>query len=65
MYRKLNETEKAVDEYKKVIQLSSDYSWAYFNLGQIFYEKGDIENAIIMLNLTIEKTRKIKKPISF
>ncbi len=43
------------------MQLSGDYSWAYFNLGQIFYEKGDVENAVIMLNLTVEKNPKDKE----
>lgn len=58
MYHKIKNTDEAIKEYRKVIDLSPDYSWAYFNLAQIFYEKEDYKNAIIMLNMTLEKNKK-------
>lgn len=51
----------AIKEYRKVIELSPDYSWAYFNLGQIYFAKQDFENAVIMLNMTIQKNKKDKE----
>ncbi|MGN1152462.1 MAG: tetratricopeptide repeat protein [Candidatus Gastranaerophilaceae bacterium] len=35
------------------MQLSPDYSWAYYNLGAIAYELDDITNAILYLKQTI------------
>ena len=31
-----------------------DYSWAYFNLGSIFYEEGDVEKSKEYLQKTLE-----------
>ena len=37
-----------------MLELSPDYSWAYFNLASIDYEEGDCESAINNLEKTIE-----------
>ena len=44
----------AKEKFNKVLQLSPDYSWAYFNLASIDYEEGDFDSAINNLEKTIE-----------
>lgn len=44
----------AISEYNKVIELCPDYSWAYFNLGSIAFEKRDYDSAVANLEKTIE-----------
>ena len=38
--------------------MSADYSWAYFNIAQIYFELERFDDAIIMLKKTIEKNPK-------
>ena len=40
------------------MELSPDYSWAYFNIAQIYFELERYDDAIIMLKKTIEKNPK-------
>ena len=54
-YKKIKEYDFALAEYRKVIELSSDYSWAYFNIAQIYFELNRVDDAIVMLQKTIEK----------
>ena len=42
-------------EYRKVLELSPDYSWAYFNIAQIYFELNRIDDCVMMLNKAIEK----------
>ena len=48
----------AIKEYRKVIELSPDYSWAYYNIAQIYWELKRLDDAVIMLKKTIEKNPK-------
>ena len=57
-YKKLGEIDFALSEYRKVLELSPDYSWAYFNIAQIYFELNRLEDAVIMLRKTIEKNPK-------
>ena len=56
-YKKIGEVDRAFEEYSKVIELSPDYSWAYYNIAQIYWERNDAKNAILMLRKTIEKNK--------
>jgi tetratricopeptide (TPR) repeat protein len=40
LYDKMNEYEKAIELYKKAIELKPDYFDAYYNLGAIYFNKG-------------------------
>ena len=44
----------AKEQFEKVLEISHDYSWAYYNLAVIFYEEEDYDNAIENLNKTIQ-----------
>lgn len=50
----MGDLESAKIEFEKVISLSPDYSWAYFNLAVIYHEEGDDDRAIENLRQTIE-----------
>ena len=54
----MKEYDFALSEYKEVLELSEDYSWAYFNIAQIYWELDRVDDAIIMLKKTIEKNPK-------
>ena len=45
---------EAREKFNKVLELSPDYSWAYFNLAAMDYEEGNINSAIENLNKTLE-----------
>ena len=57
-YKKLGEVDFALEEYRKVLELTPDYSWAYFNIAQIYFELGRLDDAVIMLKKTVEKNPK-------
>lgn len=46
IYRNEGKIPEAIAEYKKVIEQSPNYSWAYFNLGSIAYDQGDYNSAL-------------------
>ena len=46
--------DKAIEYYEKVIELSPDYSWAYYNLASIYFEQGDKEKAVNFLEKTLK-----------
>ena len=54
IYKEQGDTNSAEKEFNKVLELSPDYSWAYFNLASIDYEKGDLRSAVEKLEKTIE-----------
>ena len=41
-----------------MLELSPDYSWAYFNIAQIYWELNRVDDAVVMLEKTIEKNKK-------
>ena len=51
---KTGNREESISLYQRVIELSPDYSWAYFNLGSIYYEDGFLENAKENLQKTLK-----------
>ena len=53
-FKKQGDTEAAIEKYKKVIELSPDYSWAYFNLGSIAFGQGELDLALEDLAKTLE-----------
>jgi tetratricopeptide (TPR) repeat protein len=53
-YKLIGEVGLAKKEYEKVIEISPDYSWAYFNLASIAYENDDFETALANLQKTVE-----------
>ena len=50
----LGQYDLAINEYQTVIGIIPDYSWAYFNLGQIAYELGETESALQYLQKTLQ-----------
>ena len=50
----MKDFEDAKDEFKRVTELSSDYSWAYYNLACIAFEEGNWEQVITYLDKTLE-----------
>ena len=40
------------------MELSPDYSWAYFNIAQIYWELDRVDDAIVMLKKALEKNPK-------
>ena len=44
----------AREKFNKVLSLSPDYSWAYFNLASIDYEEGDFNSATQNLEKTLD-----------
>ena len=45
---------KLKEKFNKVIEISPNYSWAYFNLAAIYNDEGDTSKAIDNLDKTIE-----------
>ena len=45
LYDKLGEKKKAIEYFKKAIELKNDYAKAQYNLGRVFYEIGDFLEA--------------------
>ena len=41
-----------------MLELSADYSWAYFNIAQIYWELNRTQDAMVMLSKTLEKNPK-------
>ena len=54
IYQHAGLTNFAEENYKKVLELSPDYSWAYFNLASIAYSNNNIDEAIRYLLKTIQ-----------
>ena len=52
-YQQMGNIDKAKEIYNKVIDYSPEYSWAYYNLGQIAWSEDRIEDAISYLEKTI------------
>ena len=50
----MGDQEAAAEEFYKVLELSPDYSWAYFNLAVIDYENGETQDALEKLAKTLE-----------
>ena len=48
-YRQLGETDKAVDSYRKAIQIDNSHVWAMNNLGLIYIREGEFEKALAPL----------------
>jgi O-antigen biosynthesis protein len=46
LQRNKNDTEAAVKEWKKCIQIKEKYPFPYFNLGLVSHERGDLDAAI-------------------
>ena len=46
LQRNKNDTEGAIKEWKKCIQIREKYPFPYFNLGLVYHERGDLEAAI-------------------
>ncbi len=51
--KRLGNSEKAREIYNKVIEISPEYSWAYYNLAQIDWSENNIEGAIMNLEMTL------------
>jgi len=45
VYRKLNENEKAIETYKKILELLPDVKGIYYAIGRIYEDKKDFEKA--------------------
>ena len=45
--------DKATEHYNKVIEVCPDYSWAYYNLGYIYFKKGDKTKAKKFIEQTL------------
>ncbi len=46
IYSKINEVEKATEDYNKAINLASSYKEAYYELGKLNFENNRFENAV-------------------
>ena len=45
---------QAISSYKKAISINPDFFWYHYNLGVIYFRKGDYENAIEFLEKSIK-----------
>ena len=54
IYQNNGLTNFAIESYKKVLEISPDYSWAYFNLASIAYKNENLEDARDYLEKTIQ-----------
>lgn len=44
-YFNLNETDKAIQDFQEVIKYAPDFAFAYYDLGQSYFKKGEYEKA--------------------
>ncbi|MFM6395848.1 MAG: tetratricopeptide repeat protein, partial [Planktothrix sp.] len=49
----LGKKEEALESYKKAIEIKSDYSAAWYNIGAIFRERGELNRALNAMNNAI------------
>ena len=54
IYQSIGLTNFAVENYKKVLEISPDYSWTYFNLASIAFKNENLEEAKDYLLKTIQ-----------
>jgi len=59
IYMKLGEQEKAIEKFKKVIELNSNYKNIYYNLGNAYYRLKKFEEAKEALKNSIKKNSRI------
>ena len=52
--REMGELDGAKECFQKVLSISPDYSWAYYNLASIAFEEEDYESVALNLDKTIE-----------
>ena len=53
-YSQLKEYQKSIDDYKKAIQLKSNYHQAYINLGVLLQDLGKFDNAIDVYKIGLQ-----------
>ena len=53
IYQNKGLTNFAIKSYEKVLEISPDYSWAYFNLASIAYKNGNLDEARENLEKTV------------
>jgi len=53
-YQDQGELDKAIEEYKKAIELNPNYTRAYTNLGTVYLEKKDYDRAIQQFKKVLE-----------
>ena len=54
IFKEQSDNENAKKNFTKVLEISPDYSWAYFNLASIDYEEGNYTSALENLEKTLE-----------
>ena len=50
----MGDTQAAAEQFKKVLEISPDYSWAYYNLAVIDFENGFYEEAVFKLEQSLK-----------
>lgn len=53
-YFNLNETDKAIEDFREVIKYSPDFAFAYYDLGQSYFKKGEYKTAAEYFNKAIK-----------
>ena len=53
IFKNVGDVTSARYEFEKVLEISPDYSWAYYNLAAIDFESGDIAAAVENLRQTV------------
>ncbi len=53
-YFNLNETDKAIEDFHEVIKYSPDFAFAYYDLGQCYFKKGEYKIATDYFNKAIK-----------
>jgi superkiller protein 3 len=51
----LGEQDRAVDAYKKSIEINPDFFWFHYNLGVLYFKKGQYDEARESLNRALEQ----------
>ena len=54
IFKELGNSTGARDQFNKVLAISPDYSWAYYNLAVLDYENEDYEDALENLSKAVE-----------
>ena len=60
LYYQLQDFDRAIEQFRRAINIKPDFANAYYNLGYALKEKGDIEGAIAQLNIVKELVKNDK-----
>ncbi|RMH71051.1 MAG: tetratricopeptide repeat protein [Gemmatimonadetes bacterium] len=53
LYREMNNTERAIEEYMNTIRIAPKFAMAYAALGELYYQLGQMSNALAVFRQTL------------